>query len=383
MNSVTKDAKTKGVTTGFEGFEGIADMMDVGGLGDLITLSEQDYSLVLIEEIDVLPQVREEMEDEENSLAELAASISEHGVFQPILIRPSTGPLPFELVAGERRLRASILAGKTKIPSVIRELTDSQVDAIQFAENVQRKNLTLVETAKKLQAELNSLGGDVELLCEKHNKSRAWISKWLNLSNLTPQAKRVITENVSADLEIINTVRQVEKADPNAAKALVDELKETRGKKGENAREKAKAAKESVKPRKPKKEKSSERGESFVGSEEENHEFEFSGEPENPKVDPLAIADKAYVDIASGNIAAKKLLGGMAAEERDAFDDWLHSFYSAGEQCKTLAAGVLQGFRSGTFAVDGNGALALASFLHGADSECQFNAINIIASVKA
>lgn len=237
-------------------FDGLADMLSAGDLGALIEGNGQDFSLITIAEIAVKPQVREIFEDAENSLEDLASSIREFGVFQPIIIRPIPGPIPFELVAGERRLRASIIAGKDQIPAMVRELTDEQAEAIQFAENIQRKNLTQIETAKKLQADLDELGGDVEALMAKRQKSRAWISKWLSLLDLPEQAQRVITESVSADPEVILAVKQVEKVDPAAAKELVDDLKQGRGKKGENARDKAQAAKDAVKPpKKPRKDK--------------------------------------------------------------------------------------------------------------------------------
>lgn len=235
-------------------YDGLADMMNAGDLGSLTAANGQDFSTIVISEIAVKPQVREIFEDAENSLDDLAESIRTHGVFQPIIIRPIPGPIPFELVAGERRLRASIIAGKEQIPAIVRELTDEQAEAIQFAENIHRKNLTQIETAKRLQRDLDELGGDVDALMTKHQKSRAWISKWLSILDLSPQAQRVIDESVSADLEVINTVKQVEKVDPEAAKELVNDLKSSRGK--ENAREKAKAAKDVVKPpKKPRKEK--------------------------------------------------------------------------------------------------------------------------------
>ncbi|SDA85252.1 ParB-like nuclease domain-containing protein [Pseudomonas sp. NFPP33] len=265
MTADTKDKKpaakkpaakpaAKKPTTG--AFDGLADMLNAGDLGALTSDNGQDFSMIVIAEIAVKAQVREIFEDAENSLDDLAESIREHGVFQPIIIRPIPGPIPFELVAGERRLRASIIAGKEQIPAMVRELTDEQAEAIQFAENIQRKNLTQIETAKRLQRDLDELGGDVEALMAKRQKSRAWISKWLSILDLPEQAQRVIEENVSADPEVILAVKQVEKVSPAAAKELVDDLKQGRGKKGENARDKAQAAKDAVKPpKKPRKEK--------------------------------------------------------------------------------------------------------------------------------
>lgn len=237
-------------------FEGLGDMLNMGGLDALTATSGSDYSLLPIEDISIKAQVREEFEDEENTLADLAESIKAHGIIQPIVVRPlDGGDKPYELVAGERRLRAALLAELVDIPAIVRPMTDDEAEELQVAENIHRKNLTQKEVAKRLQRDLDQLGS-VDAVMAKHQKSRAWVSKWLSLLDLPEQAARVVDENISADLEVINAVKQVEKADPEAAKELVDNLKEGRGKKGENAREKAQAAKDKVKPpKKPRKEK--------------------------------------------------------------------------------------------------------------------------------
>ncbi|MRK19114.1 ParB/RepB/Spo0J family partition protein [Pseudomonas sp. JG-B] len=214
-------------------------MMNAEALSDLTADHGQNYSSIAIAEITIKKQVREVFEDDENTLEDLAASIKAQGVLQPILIRP----LPeggYELVAGERRIRASLLAGLDRVPAIIREMTDEEAHDAQIAENIQRKNLTQIETAKALQEDIDKLGS-VEAVMAKRQKSRAWISKWLQLLELPEQAQRLLSENVSADLEVIAAVRQVEKVDPEKAKELVDELKDTRGKKGNNARDTANA----------------------------------------------------------------------------------------------------------------------------------------------
>ena len=130
-------------------------------------------------------------------------------------------------------------------------MTDEEAEDAQLAENIHRKNLTQIEEAMKIQRDLDRLGS-VEAVLEKHHKSRPWLSKMLSLLNLPEQAKRLVIENVSADIEVINTVKTIEKLDPVKAKALVDDLKMTRGK--ENARDKVAAVKEEVKPSKKTKE---------------------------------------------------------------------------------------------------------------------------------
>lgn len=82
---------------------------------------------------------------DEKALQELASSIKEHGVFQPIIVKKSIKG--YEIIAGERRVKASELAGKETIPAIIREFTDSEMMEIALLENLQRENLNAVEEA--------------------------------------------------------------------------------------------------------------------------------------------------------------------------------------------------------------------------------------------
>lgn len=172
--------------------------------------------------IDIADQERKEFEDEHNKLADLAETIKIHGVIQPVLLRARPAGR-YELVAGERRLRAAKLAGLTKIPCLIRSLTDDQAVDAQFIENIHRKNLTQLEEAGQLKKMLGVLSGDRAALAKKVQKSEAWITQRLNLLDLPPQARRLIDEGISSDVTAINNVRQIEKVNPGAAKALVDQ----------------------------------------------------------------------------------------------------------------------------------------------------------------
>ena len=202
---------------------------------------------VLISLIDVTEQVREEFEDAENTLQELAETIKVQGVIQPIYLR--TRPAGrYALVAGERRLRAAKLAGLEKIPCLIRTLTDDQAIDAQFMENIHRKNLTQMEEARQLKKMLNSLKGDREALAQKVKKKQPWITQRLNLLDLPPQAQRLVNEKITADVTAINKVRQVERLDPAAAKALVDQAAAAKpGAGGKDLRGKADAAKKEAK----------------------------------------------------------------------------------------------------------------------------------------
>ncbi|MBF0480531.1 MAG: ParB/RepB/Spo0J family partition protein [Desulfovibrionaceae bacterium] len=124
----------------------------------------------------------------DDSLAELADSIKAQGVLQPILAREiSTDPnADYELVAGERRLRAARLAGLTQIPAVIRELTDEQSLVIALIENLQRENLNPVDEATGLSRLRDMLSLSQEDIARRVGKSRAAVANALRLLQLPP-----------------------------------------------------------------------------------------------------------------------------------------------------------------------------------------------------
>jgi|GEM_PF-2141781 ParB family transcriptional regulator, chromosome partitioning protein len=224
-------------------------MFGLDGINSLFEKQDVEFSIIPLDMIEVKSQVREVFEDEDSALVDLAENIKKNGILQPILLRPMQDG--YELIAGERRLRASKIAGLDVIPAYIREMSDEEAEDAQFHENIHRKNLTQIEEAKKLQRDLDRLGS-MEAVCELHQKSPSWLSKRLSLLSLPEQAKRLITEDISADIEAIQTIKIIEKYDPSAAHTLVDKLKQTGGK---NAREKAAAVKATVKPPKAKKAK--------------------------------------------------------------------------------------------------------------------------------
>lgn len=119
---------------------------------------------------------------DEEALEELASSIKEYGVFQPIIVKKSIKG--YEIIAGERRVKASLMAGLTEIPAIIRDFDDTQMMEIALLENLQRENLTAIEEAtayKKLQ---ETLSLTQEELAKRLGKSRSHITNMLGLLNL-------------------------------------------------------------------------------------------------------------------------------------------------------------------------------------------------------
>ena len=130
---------------------------------------------------------------DEKALQELADSIKEHGVFQPIIAKKSIKG--YEIIAGERRVKASQLAGKETIPAIIREFSDQDMMEIALLENLQRENLNALEEAIAYKKLLEELSITQEKLAERLGKSRSHITNMLGLLTLPEEVKDMIMEN--------------------------------------------------------------------------------------------------------------------------------------------------------------------------------------------
>ena len=133
---------------------------------------------------------------DKDALVELAKSIKEHGVFQPIIIKRSIKG--YEIIAGERRVRASKMAGLDKVPAIIRNLNDEQMMEIALLENLQRENLSAIEEAKAYKSLIDNLHLTQEQLSEKVGKSRSHITNILGLLRLPAEVQdMVVTKKIS------------------------------------------------------------------------------------------------------------------------------------------------------------------------------------------
>lgn len=131
---------------------------------------------------------------DETALKELSESIKEHGVFQPIIAKKSVKG--YEIIAGERRVKASKLAGLEEIPAIIRDFTDSEMMEIALLENLQRENLNAIEEAtayKKLQ---ENLALTQEELATRLGKSRSHITNMIGLLKLPQEVQNEISNKV-------------------------------------------------------------------------------------------------------------------------------------------------------------------------------------------
>lgn len=130
----------------------------------------------------------------EGALEELAASIKENGILQPILVRPVDGH--YEIIAGERRWRAAQRAGLHQVPVLVREVADEKLLELALVENIQRENLNPVEEARAYHILVEDLGFTQEEVSRRVGKERATVANTLRLLNLAQPALRALEEGI-------------------------------------------------------------------------------------------------------------------------------------------------------------------------------------------
>lgn len=186
---------------------------------------------------------------DEARLKELAQSIQQHGVFTPILVKKSVGG--YELIAGERRLRASKMAGLEKIPAIEMEFNDQQMMEIALLENIQREDLNVIEEAQAYEKMIQRLGYTQEELASHIGKSREHVTNTLRLLKLPVNLQGyVISHQLSmgharALLSIIDPQKMEtlakkiiqEQLSVRAVEKLVKELQKPKEKKKEKERD--------------------------------------------------------------------------------------------------------------------------------------------------
>jgi ParB family chromosome partitioning protein len=135
---------------------------------------------------------------DEASLQELAASIRQHGLMQPIIVRPVGGGL-HEIIAGERRFRAAQLAGMDDVPVIVRDVSDQNALAMALIENIQREDLNPIEEAQAIRRLIDEFSFTHEQASEAIGRSRSATSNLLRLLNLAPPVQTML---LAGDLEM-------------------------------------------------------------------------------------------------------------------------------------------------------------------------------------
>lgn len=167
-------------------------------------------------------QPRKDMSDE--ALAELAESIRAQGVIQPIVVR-ETAPQQYEIIAGERRWRASRQAGLQKVPCIIKAIGDKATIAVALIENIQREDLNAIEEAQALERLQSEFSLTHQQIAEAVGKSRAAVSNLLRLNQLEAPVKRLVEQKQlemghARALLALSSAQQLEAAQMVVAKSL-------------------------------------------------------------------------------------------------------------------------------------------------------------------
>lgn len=170
----------------------------IGGLGKGLNAifmeneSEDSNNTVTLKISEIEPNRAQPRRDfDEKALAELADSISQHGVLQPLLVRPLLDG-GYQIVAGERRWRASRMAGLTEVPVVIRELSDGETMELALIENLQREDLTPVEEAMGYQQLMDKYSLTQDEVARAVGKSRPAVANALRLLNLPEEVLSLV-----------------------------------------------------------------------------------------------------------------------------------------------------------------------------------------------
>ena len=173
--------------------QGINALFPEASLEDIENVEgEEKVELIPVDEIRSNPyQPRKHFEQE--ALEELAESIRQNGVLQPIIVRKSTAK-GYELVAGERRHKASNMAGLARVPAIVRELDEEFMIKYAILENLQREDLSPLEEADAYQLMMNKLSLTQERVADALGKSRSHVANHLRLRSLPEEVKQLLNE---------------------------------------------------------------------------------------------------------------------------------------------------------------------------------------------
>jgi len=162
---------------------------------EIVTENKKDVTMLKLDEIRSNPYQPRKVFNED-SLRELAQSIKEYGVVQPVIVKKSIKG--YELIAGERRCKASRLAGLTEVPAIIKDFTDQEMMEIALIENIQREDLNPIDEAKSVLNIIKLRGFTQEEFANKFGKSRSYITNLLGLLKLPSSVQeKLINKEIS------------------------------------------------------------------------------------------------------------------------------------------------------------------------------------------
>lgn len=186
-------------------------------------LSQQPLALIPLADVQPDPTQPRKSFDEE-TLLDLAQSIEENGLLQPIVVLPADNTGKYRLIMGERRWRAHSFTNRDLIPAIIRPATDSTVLALQIIENNQREDIAPLEEARAIER-LVELSGSKKEVAQALGRSPSWLSKRLALLNTPEEIQSFAQEHAVKDINTLNSLSKLHEENPEAAAALMQEVR--------------------------------------------------------------------------------------------------------------------------------------------------------------
>lgn len=190
---------------------------------DIVEESEKDVTEINIDDIRSNPYQPRKTFDIE-SLNELAKSIKEYGVVQPIIVKKSIKG--YELVAGERRTKAAKIAGLKKIPAIIKDFDDQEMMEIALVENIQREDLNPIDEATSISNIIKLRGYTQEEFANKFGKSRTYVTNILGLLKLPDEVKKLVEKRSlsMSHARVLSKIDDDDKVIDLAKKVITDSL---------------------------------------------------------------------------------------------------------------------------------------------------------------
>lgn len=197
----------------------------IARLGKSLDDYRKDASSVSIPWADLIPYKRQSRTVfEQSGLEELAETMRVVGVLSPLLVRP-IGDNKYEIIAGERRWRAAKIAGLSFIPCLVKTVDDETADKIHLYENIHRENLSNLDLAMRVEADMTAANGSLATVALKYGKSKSWVSKLTSIAGGGDIMGELVAQGVTADRAVLATVASIERKAPERAKALIQQLK--------------------------------------------------------------------------------------------------------------------------------------------------------------
>ena len=202
-----------------------SEVLDFDSFEDNIMENAKESDIIQIPVEDIRPNPYQPRRSfDQQALDELATSIKNYGVFQPIIVKKSIKG--YDLVAGERRLWACKLAGLDTIPAIVKDFSDEEMREIALLENLQRENLTSIELAWAYKGIIDSLHIRQEDLAAKIGKSRSHVTNTLGLLNLPNDVQDMVLDNKLSmgHARVLSKMKDEDKVEELANKVVKDNI---------------------------------------------------------------------------------------------------------------------------------------------------------------